>query len=257
MRQGDFSPIADDLRDEILAWYHRRGERLEGPAGLNTLETNSGYVERRAAPLLAMLRRYAGVDSLHDLEVADLGCGFGAITLYLAAWGARVTGIDPNGSRFEVGQRVASRHGLQVRFQRTGMQAPDLPAARFHLAIQNNSLCYVVPRLERRLALHETLRLLRRGGWVLQRNPNRWHPVDQFTGLPLFHLLPPESAGRVSVTFGRDRSAVRLLSPLAARRELRRAGFVEVRVVSSTPGTVRHLLRPAARYQHLLARRPR
>ena len=44
------------------------------------------------------------------------------------------------------------------------------------------------------IALRETHRVLRPGGSLIVRNPNRWHPLDQFTGLPLLQLLPPHQA---------------------------------------------------------------
>ena len=61
----------------MLSFYEERGESLDGAAGVNTLETNSGYVERRADPLLETLRRVTGRGSIAGLRLLDLGCGFG------------------------------------------------------------------------------------------------------------------------------------------------------------------------------------
>ena len=104
MTQRDFAPIADSLRRAVISFYQEPGA-LDGPAGINTLETNSGYVERRGAPLLDLLGRSRGCEPIDGLQVADLGCGFGALSLYFAARGATVIGIDPIGSRLEVGRR--------------------------------------------------------------------------------------------------------------------------------------------------------
>jgi hypothetical protein len=88
------------------------------------------------------------------------------------------------------------------------------------------------------------------------RNPNRWHPRDQFTGLPLITLLPARAATRLSGRLGRPRSEVRLVSPLEAKRELRRAGFTDVTLAASPASRWPEFMKPIARYQHLVARRP-
>jgi SAM-dependent methyltransferase len=252
----DFAPVAASLRESVLEFYRARGESLDGPAGQNTLATNSSFVERRGRPLLGILRESAGIDSLEGLRLVDLGAGFGALALYFAFHGAKVVAVDPNAGRFSVGREVAERHGLEVRFKRGGMQRLRLSDERFHLAVQNNSFCYIVSPEERRKALLETLRVLRSGGWLVARNPNRWNPLDQFTGLPLLHLLPPEAAVRAAALLRRKRSLVKLTSPPAAAVELRTAGFVEV--AQSEPGEYTRLdpLKLFARYHHFTARRP-
>jgi ubiquinone/menaquinone biosynthesis C-methylase UbiE len=252
----DFAPVAESLRRSVLSFYAERGETLDGAAGANTLETNSGYVERRASPLLELLFRASG-RSLEGLQVLDLGCGFGALSLYFAARGGLVTGIDPVEDRLGVGRDVAAEHQLSAGFERGTMQDLQLPDATFDVAVQNNSLCYVVSREDRDRALRETLRVLRPGGYLVVRNPNRWHPLDQFTGLPLLQLLPPDRATRVAERVGRARSTVRLASPPEALRELRRAGFSEVAHVISPASRWPEFTKSFARYQHLIARRPR
>src|SRR5688572_30939382 len=87
----DFEPIADALRHEVTAFYRERGEPLSGLAGHNTLETNSGLVMRRGRPLVRFLvgddRRG---DALAGLDLVDVGCGFGALSVLCAAYGAQV-----------------------------------------------------------------------------------------------------------------------------------------------------------------------
>jgi ubiquinone/menaquinone biosynthesis C-methylase UbiE len=256
MRERDFAPIADSLRENVSEFYRQRGESLADPAGLNTLETNSGYVERRAQPLLDMLFQHSGLDSIEGMRVLDLGCGFGALSVFFAARGAVVTGIDPNELRLSVGKSVAAEYGLTVGFHRGRMQSLELPDRSFDLVVENNSLCYVVPREERHAALCETWRVLRPGGLLIVRNPNRWHPVDQFSRLPLVQLLPPQRATPVAERLGRHRSSVRLTSPLEAAREMRAAGFSAVKQVASPSSRWPTLLKPFARYQHLIAQRP-
>jgi SAM-dependent methyltransferase len=255
MSAPDFSPIAESLRQEVLSFYRERGERLEGPAGLNTLETNSGFVERRAIPLLEMLNRHAGIESVEGLRVLELGCGFGSLAIYFAARGAAVTAVDPNEERFDVGRAVAEEHGLVVEFRRGRMEALDIPARSQDVVILNNSLCYVVSRSLRATALSEVRRVLKPGGWMIVRNPNRWHPIDQFTGIPLIQLLPPHVAQRAARLLGRPRSTVRLTSTFEAARELRAAGLAGVKQVSPPSRHRSALVSTFARYQHLVATR--
>ena len=253
----DFGPLADSLREAISEFYAERGEDLAAPGRAITLQTNSAYVERRAAPLLRMLARGAGVASLEGLNVIDLGCGFGALSVYFAAHGATVTGVDPNGDRLEVGRRVAARHRLPVDLLSGRMEHLGLSDASFDVAVHNNSFCYLVQRDRRREALAETLRVLRPGGALIVRNPNRWNPLDQFTGLPLIQLLPPHAAARIAGAFRRRRSLCRLSSPPAARRELRRAGFVDIAQAGFDPASGKpDALKAFARYQHFTARAP-
>lgn len=84
------------------------------------------------------------------------------------------------------------------------------------------------------------------------RNPSIAAPVDPFTGLPIVHQLPAPLARSVLrlTSRGQNRSRVRLMSAGAARRELRRAGFEQVR--AERPPAERRPIR----YQHLTARRP-
>jgi 2-polyprenyl-3-methyl-5-hydroxy-6-metoxy-1,4-benzoquinol methylase len=257
MTDPDFDPIAESLRHEVLAFYRDRGEELSGPAAENTLETNSGFVERRGAPLLGILREHGELDSIAGLRLLDLGCGFGALGAFFAAAGAAVTGVDPNEDRFEVGRAVAAEHGLDMEFQPGRMQALNLPAETFDVVVVNNSLCYVVSREDRAAALSESLRVLRPGGRVLIRNPNRWSARDQFTGVPLLQLLPPHQAVGAARLLGKERSLVRLVSGPGATRELRRAGFERVKNVSPPERSWPSFMRPVARYQHLIGRRPR
>lgn len=250
-----FDEIAATLREEVLAHSERSGVELEGRAGWNTLETNSGFVERRGAPLVAMVTERLGVASLEGLRLADLGCGYGALSAYFAFHGAHVTGIDLNRRRLEVGRRVAARHKLDVELAKGAMQDPALAEQSYEVVVMNNSLCYLAERELQLRALRAALRLLVPGGTIVIRNPNRLHPVDQFSEIPLLALLPPADAVRVAGRLGRRRSLCRLTSPRTARRELLDAGFGEV---VQHVGVGPRLTRPAllARYSHFTALRP-
>jgi SAM-dependent methyltransferase len=246
-----FAPIAHDLRGGLIEHYERRRESLDTAAGLVTLDTNSMLAARRGRLLLRLLAE-DGAGPVAGRTVLDLGAGFGALALYCAHLGAEVVAVDPNEERLAVSVEIAQRRGLAVSPVIAHAQSLPLADASVDLVIANNSLCYIVEKDSLRLALSEILRVLRPGGRLIVRNPNRVHPRDPFTGLPLLGLLSPGAADRVVAAIGRHRSQVRLYSPGGAVRLLRRAGFSEVRR-RAQPGRGRSLF---AAYHHVLARRP-
>jgi ubiquinone/menaquinone biosynthesis C-methylase UbiE len=248
----DFGPVAQSLRREVLRFYYDNGKSLTDLAGLTTLATNSDLAEARAATLEHALEG-AGISDVRGLDVIDIGCGFGALALVFAARGAHVVAVDANADRLEVGRQVAERHGLDARFLQASMEEMELAENTFDVAVMNNSLCYLVRRRDRYTALRLVVRALRDGGVLVVRNPNRLHPVDQFTGVPGLGVLPPLAARSIAAMLRRHRSRVRLVSNQGARRELMRSGFGDVRNVRR-PGESR--LRAAlAGYQHLTGRR--
>ncbi len=182
----------------------------------------------------------------------DLGAGFGALTLYFAHLGAEVVALDPNEQRLQVAIEIAERRGLAVSAVVAHAQSLPLEDSSVDLVVANNSLCYIVDEDACRAALGEVLRVLRPGGWLVVRNPNRLHQRDQFTGLPLLGVLPPSLARFLVARLGRHRSEVRLRSAGAAVRQLRAAGFSEVCWRAKTG---RRRGSRFAAYHHLLARR--
>lgn len=246
-----FAPIAASLRAEMLA---APGLDPASAAGRLTIDTNSDLVERRAQPLveIAFARRRSGAAG--GRRVIDLGCGLGGLAAYFAFIGAQVVGVDVKSERLEIGRRVASRHGLDVELRPGRMESLEAPDASFDVAVMNNSLVYVTDRDTRVRALGEALRVLVPGGVLIMRNANRLHPIDQFTGLPLIHLLPPAAAVRAAGRLGRPRSHCRLLSPAATRRELLAAGFAEP-VHHATSDRRVAPLELLARYTHFSALR--
>jgi 2-polyprenyl-3-methyl-5-hydroxy-6-metoxy-1,4-benzoquinol methylase len=251
-----FVMIADALRMAVIDDYAARGASLSGVSGLRTLETNSSLAPRRGNSLLSLLAEHRPDLDLQGLRLADLGCGFGSLAVYLAYLGAEVTAVDSTAGRLGVGERVAREFGLPVRWVHGTLQDLPLPDRSCDLVLINNSLCYVVPRPERLVSLVHTRRILDPGGMILMRNPNRTTPRDPFTGLPVLNRLPPGLAQLCARAVGRHRSYVRLLSARAQRRELHRVGFEVLDICAARRRTVKPVDRWVASYQHVLARRP-
>lgn len=246
-----YAQVAHALRDEIIDFYRERGEDIDTPAGHRTLDTNTTLAAQRGDLLLRLLERRGGPVDLRGSRVADLGCGFGSLSLYLALAGASVVGVDPNSERSAVSGAVAGRLGLDAEFRRGWVEDLTLGDEEFDIVVLNNSLCYIVEHADRLAALRHTLRIMRPGAWAVLRNPARMAPLDPFTSLPLVHQLPPGVTRRLTSRRKRPRSHVRLHTGGSASRELRAAGFADVRLeLIDQPWW-----RPP-RYQHHTARRP-
>jgi SAM-dependent methyltransferase len=249
-----FEPIVSALRAEIVEHFAVRNHDIDDDTGRRTLDTNSSLAPQRADMLVAPYLARSGYWDLEGLRVADLGCGFGSIALALAARRASVIGVDPNVERMQVGARIASRFGLSASFQPGTLQEPGIAAGYFDLVIVNNAFCYVVEPTARRVALEALRDALAGGGWLVIRDPNRAHPRDVFTGLPLVQLLPPTAAGNLLERVGIHRSRVRVTTPRALCRELRLAGFENVRFDGS--GARRRLVDRFAGHHHTSGQKP-
>lgn len=249
-----FEPIAHALRAAVIEHFEVSGRDLDDVTGRRTVDTNSSLAEVRADILAHAFLSRSGHSTLEGVQVADLGCGFGSLALVLASRGASVTAVDPNEPRLRVGEAVGRSFGLDARFGVGTMQDPGLDTEAFDLAVINNAFCYLTRRPDRRIALRSVHEVLRPGGWVVMRDPNRLHPFDPFTGLPVVHQLPLP-LGRATVrALRRHRSDVRLESPGAAMRNLRRARFEDCRFDGT--GSPRSVLDRLARYHHVSARKP-
>jgi SAM-dependent methyltransferase len=249
-----FEPIVPALRAAIVEFFAEREQDLDDDSGRRTLDTNSTLAARRADMLIAPFLARSGHSRLDGLRIADLGCGFGSISLALAARRASVVGVDPNVERTRVGAELASRFGLRAAFQAGTLQEPGLAPGSFDLVVVNNAFCYVIDRDARAQALASVLDALAPGGWLVLRDPNRAHPRDVFTGLPLVHRLPPRAAASLLERAGVHRSRVRVTTPRAARRELRRAGFARVRYDGA--GGRRRWIDRLAGHHHISGQRP-
>lgn len=253
MTAGGFDAVTRSLQLALENWFaHQAGMTSKAMAA--TVATNSTLLERRARPLREMLAR-RGLASLDGCRVIDLGCGFGALSLYLAWHGATVVGVDRNEALFVVGETVARQQHLDVLLAQGRMEQLAARDADFDVALMNNTLCYLVDPSDRHRAVAEARRVLRPDGILLVREPNGLHPVDHFTSIPLLGWLPPEAASRLAARGDRSRPNVRLVSPGALRREVKSANFRYVRHEPSRGGALAWLARPVARYQHFTAQR--
>ena len=248
-----FAPVARSLEAALTDWFDRKRGGADTAAARATIATNSSLLAPRGDMLLALLRG-RGVTSLAGRRVLDLGCGFGALSVYLAWHGAEVVGIDRDPKPAVVGRAVAAEHGLAVALRQGRMEDVDVAAAAFDAIIMNNTLCYVIDPAARQAVLAGAARAARAGAVLVVRDPNALHPLDHFSKkIPLLPLLPPALAGRVASGLGVTRPPLRLVTPWTLRRAVAEAGWCDARPEASWPARSLRITVPLARYQHLTA----
>jgi 2-polyprenyl-3-methyl-5-hydroxy-6-metoxy-1,4-benzoquinol methylase len=102
---------------------------------------------------------------LPSLDVADFGCGTGAMTVSLARWAKRVIAIDQSASALGRAKERASREGQKnITFLREDLQKLSLPEGKRDLVVLSQSLHHVE---EPGAVLGEAARVLKRGGRVV------------------------------------------------------------------------------------------
>jgi hypothetical protein len=89
-------------------------------------------------------------------------------------------------------------------------------------------------------AVAELRRVTAPGGHVCFFHANSWQAREPFTRAPIVHLLPTGAADAVSRLTGwqHNHGRVRLVSPPALRRMLRRGGFDRVEIGAVRGGRI-------------------
>jgi SAM-dependent methyltransferase len=218
-------------------YYEANGLDPASPEAMCTLAINSSLVPGRVEAMRRFLGELGGVTSLRDARVLDCGAGFGAFAAYLSLEGdaPRVTAVEMRPEFAALANRVAAQTGLDgaVTYEVGDMRSLDAIAdASFDVVVVNNSFIYLTSKPDMQRAVAELRRVTAPGGHVCFFHANSWQAREPFTRDPVVHLLPAGAAGAVSRLTGwrHNHGRVRLLSPPALRRMLRRGGFDRVEI---------------------------
>lgn len=227
------------------AYYEDNGLDPASPEAACTLATNSSLVPARVDALRRYLDELGGIASLRGTRVLDCGAGFGAFAAYLSLDrdGPLVTAVEMRPEFTAIAKRVAVQAGLgdAISYEVGDMRSLDgIADASFDLVVVNNSFIYLTSKRDMERAVAELRRVTAPGGHVCFFHANSWQAREPFTRDPVVHLLPPGVADRVSRATGwrHNHGRVRLLSPPALRRMLRREGFERVEIGSVRGGRV-------------------
>ncbi len=115
---------------------------------------------------------------LKNKIVLDLGCGCGAISVYLAKAGARVTGIDISPNMIKTASNLAKSHNVSrnTTFKVGNVEKLDFPDNFFDLAVGKAILHHI----DMKQVLPELDRVLKPGAVVLFSEPLAYNPLALF-----------------------------------------------------------------------------
>lgn len=139
---------------------------------------------------------------ISELEVLDIGCGYGHTAAELAKHCKRVVGIEPStelASSAKDLQQALGLNNFTVRHQRLD---ESIESECYDLAILDNVLEHLPDHVH---AFSMISRLLRPGGVVFILVPNRLWPIEVHYHLPFLSYLPIKFANIYLRVTGRGR----------------------------------------------------
>jgi len=142
---------------DAVWWIDRKGRLVAGSRDQHLNERWGPYqiplpgtaflqVNREAAAAMDIYIR-AQCHGEAGRTIIDAYCGFGLRALELARDGTRVTAVDVDGRSVEVGSRLASEHGLAVRFVAAAVERVLTSLLPADVVILNPPRRGVVPRV--------------------------------------------------------------------------------------------------------------
>jgi ubiquinone/menaquinone biosynthesis C-methylase UbiE len=143
----------DPVKQQVAAHWDRRAAHFDADFG-HSIKTAA---ERAAWDRILDLVVPGG----RSLDMLDVGCGTGFLSLELAARGHRVVGIDLAPAMLEVAAGKAAGQGLTVRFEAADAESLPYPPRSFDLVISRHVL-WTLPHPEG--AVVDWMRVLRPGG---------------------------------------------------------------------------------------------
>lgn len=122
-----------------------------------------------------------------QLDVLDVGCGAGTLTMLWAKAGHRAHGLDVNGPLLELARQRANEDGLSPDFRVGTATALPWPDASMDVCVVPELLEHVV---EWEQVLDEACRVLRPGGALYLSTSNLLCPKQNEFNLPLYSWYP-------------------------------------------------------------------
>jgi len=190
-----------------------------------TMRRSQGIYEAIAACM-----RSDGVEVRGGLQVADIGCGAGAQSIFWAAAGNEVHGIDINGDLVELARERAGNAGASATFVTGSAAALPWATGQFDVCIVPELLEHVE---DWQKCLDEVCRVLKPGGYLFLTTTNRLCPRQDEFGLVGYSWYPgwlkrwclqlARSSRKEWVKYA-EYPAINWFSPYELRHELRRRG---------------------------------
>ena len=142
----------DTVKALVRQHWNRRAADFDKEASHGLLTDDQARAWRRLISYIA---------GPAPLDVLDVGCGTGFLSLLLAERGHRVTGADVAPTMLAQARAKAAARGLSINFIEADVEALELPLASLDLIVERHVL-WTLPHPE--AALDSWRRLLRPGG---------------------------------------------------------------------------------------------
>ncbi|GEM_PF-6798814 len=213
---------------------------------LRFLHYNVYTVPWRSFEILDVLSRYAGYESLRDRRVLDLGCGLGAMGLYLALekQADLVVGVEREPAYVEIMRNALAALEVDgLRLVRGDLGRPPVMPGAFDVLVSYDSLYY--PGMSKERALRGAHQALRAGGVLVIKVFNRLFPPFGLVAAPGVRPLVTRLFGGPGASSGRLRGFIQpnAATSVGLANLLRRAGFVDVKVYNRWTRQARGWLR--------------
>jgi ubiquinone/menaquinone biosynthesis C-methylase UbiE len=140
-------------------------------------------------------RLIAGIAGSAPLDVLDIGCGTGFLSLLLAAQGHHATGVDVAPTMLVRAREKAAAQGLAISFIEADVETLELPAASYDLIVERHVI-WTLPHPE--AALDTWRRLLRRGGRLIMIE-GHWGSTERREEYNQIHDRLPLFGGRPEI----------------------------------------------------------
>jgi 2-polyprenyl-3-methyl-5-hydroxy-6-metoxy-1,4-benzoquinol methylase len=176
--------MTEQNSSEHQAYVEQNREIWDKEAASFDMEIDHGLIgeDARAAWKAVLQNALNG----QGLEVLDIGCGTGSLSILLAELGHRVTGVDLSPAMIDLAKAKTQKEGQAIQFQVMDAAFPDFPAQRFD-AILCRHLLWTLP--EPAKVLQRWIKLLRpKGRLVLIEG--FWHTGAGLKSKALLEMLP-------------------------------------------------------------------
>lgn len=129
-----------------------------------TYDTQHGHAVKSDEEANAWKEAFKEVFPKGKLNILDVGCGTGEISLLLASMGHKVTGLDLSEKMMEEGRIKAKKRGFKINFQLGDAENPPFDADSFDVVI-NRHLLWTLPHPQD--AVNNWRRVIKPGGRVV------------------------------------------------------------------------------------------